>query len=113
MIVLQANGIAKSFGGNVLFCDVGFAIQDGQHVGLVGMNGSGKTTLMRILCGTESADCGHISLQKGMRGGHLAQHADFLPTRTLYDETLSVFKSLMAVEGAARIVAQGLGCATV
>ena len=46
---LVVDKIAKAFGIHEIFKNVSFMIEQGEHVGLVGVNGSGKTTLLRCL----------------------------------------------------------------
>ena len=58
--VLQINGLAKAFGGNVVLTGVDMAVQRGEIVGLLGPNGSGKSTLLNIATGFEVADGGSI-----------------------------------------------------
>ena len=98
MVLLRADNLTKSFGETTLFSNVGFTVMEKQRLGLVGVNGSGKTTLMRILCALDTADTGQITLLRDRRIGHLAQHAQFDPEQSLYDETLRVFSDLMAAE---------------
>ena len=74
MILLSAQHIQKSFGGNTVLRDASLVLQDGQRLGLVGVNGSGKSTLMKIIAGLEPYDGGTLSMQKGLRLGYLAQH---------------------------------------
>ena len=51
MVILTADKISKSFGGEELFADVTFEIKDNDKIGLIGPNGAGKTTLFKILTG--------------------------------------------------------------
>lgn len=67
MILLSAQHIQKSFGGNTVLRDASLVLQDGQRLGLVGVNGSGKSTLMKIIAGLEPYDGGTLSMQKGLR----------------------------------------------
>src|SRR5690606_1982452 len=57
--VIEAQGIAKSFGSQRALDDVSFTVAAGEIVGLLGPNGSGKTTLLRILTGFFPPDAGH------------------------------------------------------
>lgn len=43
--------------------DVGFTIQRGEQVGIVGRNGAGKSTLLQMICGTLAATEGSIAVQ--------------------------------------------------
>ena len=49
MPILQADKIGFSYNGAWVLRDVGFAIETGEFVGLIGPNGSGKTTLIRLI----------------------------------------------------------------
>ncbi|MGV7671607.1 ATP-binding cassette domain-containing protein, partial [Mycobacterium kansasii] len=55
MILLQGNGIARTFGGDVLFENINFSLQDHSRIALVGRNGAGKSTLLKIIAGVEEA----------------------------------------------------------
>jgi ATP-binding cassette subfamily F protein 3 len=66
-------GLSHHFAGRVIFEDVGFGIESGERIGLIGPNGSGKTTLLRLLAGEITPEGGEIRISKGVRIGYLPQ----------------------------------------
>ncbi|WP_394175865.1 ribosomal protection-like ABC-F family protein [Guptibacillus hwajinpoensis] len=77
MMVCTAQSISKMLGGNSIFEDITFEINEKERVGIVGRNGSGKTTLFQLLAGIEEADKGMIHYKKGTKIGYLAQIPDY------------------------------------
>ena len=67
MPIISVNNIDKIFGDRIVLSDVGFDLEKGDRVGLIGRNGSGKTTLLRILTGAEYADRGNIHIDSAAR----------------------------------------------
>jgi len=63
MSLLVAQALSCERGGLTLFDQLGFSVNAGEIVQIVGPNGSGKTTLLRLLAGLSSAYEG--SLQRG------------------------------------------------
>jgi len=61
-LLLQAESLAKSFGGITALSDVSFAIGRGEIYGLIGPNGAGKTTLFNLLTGLYIPDRGSVTL---------------------------------------------------
>jgi len=85
-VPLAASGLAKSFGDNLVFVDVEFAIERGERMLLIGLNGAGKTTLLRILAGVETADLGEVSLGHLATLGYYAQeHEQIIDGTTVFD----------------------------
>ena len=85
--VLDAEGLAKSFGDRTLFEDAAFRLGRGERVGLVGPNGAGKTTLMQILAGRTQSDAGEIRRGYKANAGYFDQElTDLRDDGTPYTE---------------------------
>lgn len=98
MILLQGNGIARTFGGDTLFGNINFSLQDHSRIALVGRNGAGKSTLLKIIAGVEEASRGTISKTKDLSMNYLAQDTGLNSSRTIFAEMLSVFDLLRQME---------------
>lgn len=70
---LVVDKVAKAFGIHEIFKDVSFMVEQGEHVGLVGVNGSGKTTLLRCLLQPDYVDSGAIKFEPGISVGYVQQ----------------------------------------
>ena len=70
---LVVDKIAKAFGIHEIFKDVSFMVEQGEHIGLVGVNGSGKTTLLRCLLQPEWVDSGAVKFEPGISVGYVQQ----------------------------------------
>jgi ABC-2 type transport system ATP-binding protein len=57
-VVIDVNGLTKSFGGRVVVRDLSMQVRRGTIFGFLGPNGSGKTTTIRMLCGLLTPDQG-------------------------------------------------------
>lgn len=97
MLSLQQAG--KRFGPRILFTGADWLIRSREKTALVGANGTGKSTLMKVLAGLESLDYGTMQLTRGMSIGYLPQEGLKLTGRTIFEECLSVFDELRAMEG--------------
>jgi ATP-binding cassette subfamily F protein 3 len=88
--MIQVNGLSKSYGRQVLFDNIGFTVNPGERVGLVGRNGHGKTTLFRLITGEEHPDSGTITVPNGYTVGHLSQHLSFAGKTVLEEASLGL-----------------------
>ncbi len=61
--LLEVRGIGKQFPGVRALHDVGFHLNGGEVLALLGENGAGKSTLMKILAGVQPPDSGEILLE--------------------------------------------------
>jgi branched-chain amino acid transport system ATP-binding protein len=60
--VLEAEGLAKAFGGVKAVDGVGFGVEAGRLIALIGPNGAGKTTCFNLLNGQLAPDTGRVML---------------------------------------------------
>lgn len=60
--ILCVENLYKAFGDTEVLRDLSFTVASGEFLTILGASGCGKTTLLRILCGLETADSGHIRL---------------------------------------------------
>lgn len=104
MIVLQVNGLTKSFSGTDILQNVRLEVQHRDRVALVGRNGAGKSTLLKIIAGEMSADSGDLIVPKDVRIGYLEQHSGIDSTLNIWDEMMTVFEPLHALERRLRIL---------
>lgn len=84
-LVVEANGLSKSYGDNNVLRNIDFAIERGEKVAFVGKNGEGKSTLSKIIAGMEDYE-GNIKLGHNVTIGYYAQHQ-----AQLLDENSTVF----------------------
>ncbi|HYN78769.1 MAG TPA: energy-dependent translational throttle protein EttA, partial [Lamprocystis sp. (in: g-proteobacteria)] len=61
-LVIEAQGLRKAFGENLLYDNLSFNLPKGGIVGVIGPNGAGKTTLFRIINGQEQPDAGGLRI---------------------------------------------------
>ncbi|MGD8896872.1 MAG: ABC-F family ATP-binding cassette domain-containing protein [Acidobacteriota bacterium] len=87
-VVLEARGVRRAYGDNVVLRHVDLLIERGDRVALVGPNGAGKTTLMRILAGVDRPDEGVRLEGHRVVADYFAQDqaTTLNPTRTVYEE---------------------------
>ncbi len=72
--VVEAADLEVSAGEKELLHDASFAIERGEHVGLVGPNGSGKTTLLETILGARELVDGTVRMGYGVEAAYFSQH---------------------------------------
>jgi ABC transport system ATP-binding/permease protein len=88
-LVIEAKGIAKAFGEEVIVSDFSTRIVKGDRVGLIGPNGAGKTTLLKMLTGVLPPDSGVVRLGANVQMVTLEQGRDSLDPKATLAETLT------------------------
>jgi ATP-binding cassette ChvD family protein len=86
-LVVEFEGVSKSFGDNVLIDNLSFRLPPGGIVGVIGPNGAGKTTLFRMITGEQQPDVGVLRVGPTVELGYVDQNRDALrDTASVYDE---------------------------
>jgi len=86
-LVVEANGLSKSFGDRLLIDSLSFNLPRGGIVGIIGPNGAGKTTLFRMIIGQEKPDAGEMRIGPSVQLAYVDQSRDALDgTKSVWQE---------------------------
>jgi energy-dependent translational throttle protein EttA len=86
-LVIEAEGVSKSYGDNLLFENLTFRLPPGGIVGIVGPNGAGKTTLFRLITGQDHPDSGSFRIGETVSLTYVDQSRETLrPEATIWEE---------------------------
>ena len=86
-VVLEAEGLQKSFGEKVLFDDLTFRLPPNGIVGVIGPNGAGKSTMFKLITGQELPDGGQVRVGETVKLAYVDQSRDALdPNKTVWQE---------------------------
>ncbi len=88
-LVIEAKGLAKSYGERAIVSDFSTRIERGDRVGIVGPNGAGKTTLINLLTGALQPDAGTVRLGANLEMATLDQRRESLSPETTVSEVLT------------------------
>ncbi len=93
--VLLVENLAKAYGENKLFEELGMDIKRGEHVALIGGNGTGKTTILKIIARKLAKDAGNVTLGAKVRVGYFDQeHHDLDVNKSIFDEMSDSFPDM-------------------
>ena len=107
-VLLEAAGLAKSFGAIRAVQDVSFAVDKGEILGIIGPNGSGKTTLFNMILGQLKPDAGTVRFNgRDITGASPLAVATAGIGRTF--QSLQVFGSLSARDNLIAAAQEGNG----
>lgn len=85
-VVIEADGVSKAYGDNILMEGMTFSLPPGGIVGIIGPNGAGKTTLFRMITGQEKADAGSFRTGETVKLSYVDQSRDDLdPNKTIWE----------------------------
>ncbi len=98
MSVLEIKNLTHRYDDRFLFEKADLSVNNGEHIGVVGLNGAGKSTFINIIAGNISQDDGEVLWLNGIRKGYLDQHADIDRSLTVMEYLSSSFSYLYEME---------------
>jgi ABC-2 type transport system ATP-binding protein len=96
-IVIDVQGLTKSFDGRVVVRDLSMQVKRGTIYGFLGPNGSGKTTTIRMLCGLLTPDGGRgtcLGYDIRTQSDEIKRHVGYMTQRFSLYQDLSVRENL-------------------
>ena len=86
-LVIEAKGVKKGFGDQLLVEDLSFSLPPAGIVGVIGPNGAGKTTLFRMIAGQETPDAGELRVGDTVQLAYVDQsRGELEPKNTVWKE---------------------------
>ncbi len=85
-LVIEAKGMSKAYGNQLLVDNLEFALPPGGIVGVIGPNGAGKTTLFRMITGQEQPDAGTIRVGETVKLAYVDQGRALDPDKSIWEE---------------------------
>ncbi len=86
-VVVEADGVRKSYGERLLIDELSFKLPRGAIVGVIGPNGAGKTTLLRMITGQEQPDEGQLRIGETVELAYVDQSREALdPDKNVWQE---------------------------
>ncbi len=98
-VVIEAKGLNKGFGGNLLVENLNFSLPPGGIVGIIGPNGAGKSTLFKMIMGIEKPDSGELRIGETVQLAYVDQIRDALDDNKTAWEEISDGQEIITVNG--------------
>ena len=103
-MVIEADGVSKTYGERTIVRDFSLRIQRGDRIGVVGANGTGKTTLLKLLTGEIAPDEGKVVRAKTLTGVMIDQQRRLLDPDKRVRDVLADGGDWIEVRGAKKHV---------
>lgn len=97
MSVLEIRNLTHRYDDKYIFNNASLTINNGEHVGIVGLNGAGKSTFINIIADNITYDDGEVHWQPNIRKGYLDQHATLNGELTVMEYLLQSFDYLYKI----------------
>ncbi|MEM1078422.1 MAG: ATP-binding cassette domain-containing protein [Pseudomonadota bacterium] len=105
--VIEARGIAKSFGDKTILRPFDLRVLRGDRIAFVGPNGAGKTTLLKMLTGELAPDSGSVTLGTNLETAVFDQRREGLDTDASLWENLTGDKEMRVSGRADQVMVRG------
>jgi ATP-binding cassette subfamily F protein 3 len=92
--MISVDNLAVEFGGQALFSDVSFTINENDKIALMGKNGAGKSTMMKIIAGEQRPSRGNVRFPKDAIIAYLPQHLLTEDDCTVFEEASKAFNHI-------------------
>ena len=109
MSILTITGLSHIFDNKQLFDNASLTVNNGEHIGVVGLNGAGKSTFMNIISGKLSHDSGEIKWLNGIRWGYLDQQATIDRSLTVMEYLKTSFQHLYELNDSLEKIYEQMG----
>jgi len=96
--MISVDGLTVEFGGDTLFENISFQVNEKDRIALMGKNGAGKSTLLKILAGDRQPTRGVVSAPKDTVVAYLPQHLMTEDSRTVFEEASLAFSEIFKME---------------
>ena len=97
-LAIEIEGLHKEYNKKKVFQNLGFSLQRGEKIAIVGKNGAGKSTLVKILAGLIDPDAGRVNVGHNVKVSYFGQHqAQELDSNYTILETLSHVSNDMTI----------------
>jgi len=97
-MMLSVAGIEFSYNSHQVVKDIGFQLDKGEVLGVLGVNGAGKSTLLKCLNKVLNPQKGSVLLNHeeilNMKGTEIAKRMAYMPQKN-YEESLTVFDAVL------------------
>ena len=94
MSVLEIKNLTQFYDERYIFNSANLTVNNGEHIGVVGLNGAGKSTFINIIAGNLSWDEGEVNWLSGIRRGYLDQYATLDGSLTVMEYLQDAFSYL-------------------
>lgn len=97
-MMLSVNGVEFSYNSHPVIQDIGFTLEKGMVMGILGVNGAGKSTLLKCLNKVLTPCKGSVMLENEeiltMKGIEIAKRMAYMPQK-YFEESLTVFDAVL------------------